>query len=56
MTARWRGSYVLEAIVKKDGRLEGKSTYEVAADGRTLTISGQTESGRHVFVFDREQL
>jgi hypothetical protein len=53
VTARWRGSHVLEAVVKKDGRLEGQSTYEVSEDGQTLTIHGQTDTGSHRIVFNR---
>jgi hypothetical protein len=53
VTARWRGSHVLNAAVKKDGRLEGQSTYEVAEDGQTLTIHGETESGSQFIVFNR---
>jgi Glyoxalase superfamily protein len=53
VTARWCGSHVLQAVVKKDGRLEGRSTYEVSSDGRTLTLRGETETGSHVIVFNR---
>jgi hypothetical protein len=53
VTARWCGSHVLQAVVKKDGRVEGRSIYEVSSDGRTLTISGETETGSHVIVFNR---
>ena len=49
VTARWLGSRVLEAVVKKDGRLEGRVTYEISPDGRTLTVS----AGQQVAVFNR---
>lgn len=47
--ARWRGSRVLEAVVKKDGQVEGLVTYEVSDDGKTLTLSTDEQLG----VFDR---
>lgn len=53
VTARWRGSHALEAVVKKDGRREAQSVYEVSEDGQTLTIHGEAESGSQVIVFNR---
>jgi hypothetical protein len=49
LMARWRGSRVLETLARKDGRVVGTGTYEVSADGRTLTISGDEQ----VIVLDR---
>jgi Glyoxalase superfamily protein len=49
VTGRWRGARVLDAVVTKDGQVEGRVTYEVSADGRTLTVS----TGEQVGVFDR---
>jgi hypothetical protein len=49
VTGRWLSSRVLEAVVTKDGRIEGRVTYEVSADGRTLTVS----TGEQVGVFER---
>ena len=53
LVARWVGSHVLATIAKKDGRTLALVTYEVSADGRTLTLrsSGAVE---HVIVFDRK--
>lgn len=39
ITTRWDGARALEAVGKKDGRVEGRVRYEVSADGRTLTLS-----------------
>ena len=56
---RWIGSRVLETVGKKDGQIVGHGTYEVSADGKTLTatVSGRDESGaafEQVIVFDRK--
>lgn len=50
---------VLQSVAKKDGTVVGRSTYEVSADGQTLTatVSGIDASGKsfdQVIVFDRE--
>ncbi len=42
--ARWLGSHVLETIAKKDGQVVGQGTYEVSADGKTLTVSSKDAS------------
>jgi len=39
LMAEWRGSRVLETVAKKDGQVVGRGTYEVSADGTTLTFS-----------------
>ena len=39
LVARWLGARVLETVDKQDGRVVGRGTYEVSADGRTLTIT-----------------
>lgn len=39
VSARWVGTHALEAVGTKDGRVEGRVTYQVAPDGRTLTVS-----------------
>jgi hypothetical protein len=49
LTARWRGSHVLETVATKDGQVAGWGTYEVSADGKTLTISADQQ----VIVLDR---
>ena len=49
VTGTWRGARVLEAVVTKDGHVEGRVTYEVSADGKTLTVSTGEQTG----VFDR---
>ena len=56
---RWIGTQVLETIGKKDGQEVGRGTYEVSADGKTLTatVSGRDGSGAafaQVIVFDRK--
>lgn len=56
---RWIGPNVLETLGKKDGQVVGRGTYEVSADGRTLTatVSGTDGSGAafsQVIVFDRK--
>jgi hypothetical protein len=56
---RWVGSHVLETVGKKDGQTVGRGTYEVSADGKTLTatVSGRDGSGEpfdQVIVFDRK--
>ena len=37
--ARWVGSHILQAAVKKNGQVEGRVVYEVSADNALLTIS-----------------
>jgi len=37
--AKWNGPRVLEAVGTKDGRIEGRVTYEVSGDGAMLTLS-----------------
>jgi hypothetical protein len=49
LVARWLGSHALEAVVKKNGRVEGRVTYEVSADSATLTILTDDQ----LFVCDR---
>jgi hypothetical protein len=50
LLASWRGSRILETVGKKDGQVIGRGTYEVSADGSTMTIS----SAEQVIVLDRE--
>jgi hypothetical protein len=57
--ARWIGSHVLETVGKKNGQIVGRGTYEVSADGKTMTatVSGMDGSGAafdQVIVFDRK--
>ena len=47
--ARWRGPRLLEVVVQKDGRIEGRVVYEISTDGRTLTIT----TSEQVAVFER---
>jgi hypothetical protein len=49
VAARWIGRRVLEAVGSKDGRIEGRVTYEVSEDGTVLTLS----SDRQVLRFAR---
>jgi hypothetical protein len=53
LAARWVGSHVLATIATKDNRTIALATYEVSADGKTMTLrsSGTVE---HVIVFDRK--
>jgi hypothetical protein len=53
-TARWVNSRMIEATAKKDGKDVGVMTYEVSADGRTLT-SRYSTSPEQVLVFDRQE-
>jgi hypothetical protein len=58
IVTRWVGSRILETVATKDGQTVGKQSYEVSADGDTLTASvwGTDASGArfdHVIVFDR---
>jgi hypothetical protein len=53
------GPRLLETEGKKDGRLIGRSTYEISSDGNTLIakITGIDSSGstfEQVIVFDRQ--
>jgi hypothetical protein len=49
LMATWRGSHVLETVAKKDGQLVGWGRYEVAPDGKSLTITADQQ----VIVLDR---
>jgi Glyoxalase superfamily protein len=50
LTCAWRGSHVLETVATRNGEVVGRGTYEVSADGNTLTISAPEQ----VIVLDRE--
>lgn len=59
VVTRWAGPRVLRTIGKNAGVQVGEQTYEVSADGKTLTatVSGVDASGSrfdHVIVFDRK--
>jgi hypothetical protein len=49
LMARWRGSHIIETVATKEGQAAGWGTYEVSADGHTLTVSGEQQ----VIVLDR---
>ena len=52
VVARWRGSHLLETILtRKDGQVD-QVTYEVSADGSTLTTTTSGTLGEQVIVFD----
>ena len=56
----WIGSHTLESVAKKDGQVVGAGTYEVSADGSTLTatVTGTDAAGapfEQVIVFDRAE-
>jgi hypothetical protein len=50
LTAKWRGSNILETAATKDGLQVGWGTYEVSADGKTMTISAEEQ----VIMLDRQ--
>jgi hypothetical protein len=50
VAATWLDPRVLEAVVTKAGRIEGRVQYALSADGNTLTLS----AGEHVTIFNRE--
>jgi hypothetical protein len=43
LIANWLAPRVLEVVDKKDGQVEGRGTYEVSADGKTLTIAADQQ-------------
>jgi hypothetical protein len=49
--ARWRGDRRFETEERQGGAVVGGGRYEIAADGREMTISDS--SGRHRIVLDR---
>lgn len=58
VVTRWIGPSVLETVGKRGPEVLGRGTYEVSADGKTLTatVSGIDAAGAafdHVIVFDR---
>jgi hypothetical protein len=56
-TARWIDARTLETRAKKGGKDMGVMTYEVSADGKTLTnkYSMSPQSPQQVVVFDRQE-
>lgn len=55
MRARWLGPRGLEAVVSKDGELEGRVEYAVSPDGGTLTLSSVWRDGpEQLCVFVRD--
>jgi hypothetical protein len=57
--SRWVSPQKLETVVRQDGKVIGESTFEVSADGKTLTavLKGIDASGaafEQVIVCDRE--
>jgi hypothetical protein len=49
VTAGWRHARALDVVVTKDGRIEGRVSYEVSADGTTMTVL----TGEQVVVLNR---
>jgi len=49
LTASWLAPRVLEVVDRKNGEVEGRGTYEVSADGKTLTIAADQQ----LIVFER---
>jgi hypothetical protein len=55
VSARWTSPRVLETTAKKDGQTVAIATYEVAADGRTLTArTSGAASFDQVIVYERK--
>lgn len=57
--SKWANSRRLETVVKKEGKINGESVYEVSSDGKTLTatVKGIDAKGRpfeQIIVFDRK--
>ena len=44
LVALWHGPRIIETIAREDGVIVGRGTYEVSADGRTLTLSSGNAS------------
>ena len=44
--ASWAGPRTLEAVTKSDGADVARVTYEVSADGKTLTLLAQARAHR----------
>jgi hypothetical protein len=56
LRTRWLGPRGLEAVVSKDGEIEGRVEYVVSPDGDTLTLSARRRGGiEQVSVFERTQ-
>jgi hypothetical protein len=54
LRTRWLGQRGLEAVVSKDGEIEGRVEYVVSPDGDTLTLSASWRGGiEQVSVFER---
>jgi hypothetical protein len=54
LRTRWLGARGLEAVVAKDGEIEGRVEYVVSPDGDTLALSASWRGGvEQVSVFDR---
>ena len=49
MTSKWRDPRAIDWEATKNGQLEGRGSYEVSPDGKTLTLT----AADRVFVFDR---
>lgn len=59
VVTRWSGPRLLQTVAKIGGKTAGESSYEVSAEGKTLTatVSGTDASGsrfEQVIVFDRK--
>ena len=50
---RWISTHILETVAKKDGKIAATGTYEVSADGKTLTARMVTADFEQVVVFER---
>ena len=53
VVTRWRGPRLLETILtRKDGQID-RVTYEVSANGQTLTVKTEGPLGGQLIVFER---
>ena len=50
---RWISTHILETVAKKEGKIAATGTYEVSADGKTLTAKMVTPDFEQVVVFER---
>lgn len=59
VVTKWRGTHLLDTQASRAGAVLGRGTYEVSADGLTLTarvqgVDAQGAAFEQVIVFDRE--
>jgi hypothetical protein len=53
VVARWRSAHLLETVLtRRNGQID-RVTYELAADGQTLTVTTEGDLGGQLIVFDK---